>query len=220
MFVSFDGGGEILNSVFAVSWFRYCFRERKLQFASQIRSSNQLLSLNINSHIGFVYVTIDGGGGEIRFLHIGSCCLHSMRRSFGRDKNTGRRNATLLRFAAPFESLLNDGKKQSGTIRYPIVFWRRRRDSNSRTAYDRYTISNRAPSTKLGDSSKTYAVVCFNSVDYYTASTEEMQAFFSRGRIYLFGFESLLLRPAGAMILSAMNERRAPWNPVLLTATP
>ena len=32
-------------------------------------------------------------------------------------------------------------------------FWRRRRDSNPRTAFDGYTISSRAPSTKLGDSS-------------------------------------------------------------------
>lgn len=31
--------------------------------------------------------------------------------------------------------------------------WRRRRDSNSRDAFDAYTISSRAPSTKLGDSS-------------------------------------------------------------------
>ena len=31
--------------------------------------------------------------------------------------------------------------------------WRRRRDSNPRTAFDRYAISSRAPSTKLGDSS-------------------------------------------------------------------
>ena len=29
--------------------------------------------------------------------------------------------------------------------------WRRRRDSNPRTAYDGYTISSRAPSTGLGD---------------------------------------------------------------------
>ena len=29
--------------------------------------------------------------------------------------------------------------------------WRRRRDSNPRTAYDRYTISNRARSTRLRD---------------------------------------------------------------------
>ena len=29
--------------------------------------------------------------------------------------------------------------------------WRRRRDSNSRTAFDGYTISSRAPSTGLGD---------------------------------------------------------------------
>ena len=31
------------------------------------------------------------------------------------------------------------------------VFWRRRRDSNSRTDFGGYTISSRAPSTRLGD---------------------------------------------------------------------
>ena len=34
-----------------------------------------------------------------------------------------------------------------------FLLWRRRRDSNPRTAFDGYTISSRAPSTKLGDSS-------------------------------------------------------------------
>ena len=31
------------------------------------------------------------------------------------------------------------------------IFWRRRRDSNPRSAFNAYTISSRAPSTKLGD---------------------------------------------------------------------
>ena len=39
-------------------------------------------------------------------------------------------------------------------------FWRRRRDSNPRTACDGYTISSRAPSTKLGDSS---VLLCLRS---------------------------------------------------------
>ena len=39
--------------------------------------------------------------------------------------------------------------------------WRRRRDSNPRTAFDRYAISSRAPSTKLGDSS-IYIFFCAN----------------------------------------------------------
>ena len=38
--------------------------------------------------------------------------------------------------------------------------WRRRRDSNPRTACDGYTISSRAPSTKLGDSS---VLLCLRS---------------------------------------------------------
>ena len=40
------------------------------------------------------------------------------------------------------------------SIKNCCLFWRRRRDSNPRTAFDGYTISNRAPSTKLGDFSK------------------------------------------------------------------
>ena len=39
-------------------------------------------------------------------------------------------------------------------------YWRRRRDSNPRTACDGYTISSRAPSTKLGDSS---VLLCLRS---------------------------------------------------------
>ena len=41
-----------------------------------------------------------------------------------------------------------------------VLLWRRRRDSNPRTAFDRYAISSRAPSTKLGDSS-TFAMRFF-----------------------------------------------------------
>ena len=35
-----------------------------------------------------------------------------------------------------------------------LFVWRRRRDSNPRDAFDAYTISSRAPSTKLGDFSR------------------------------------------------------------------
>ena len=35
-----------------------------------------------------------------------------------------------------------------------VSFWRRRRDSNPRDAFDTYTISNRAPSAGLGDFSE------------------------------------------------------------------
>ena len=38
-------------------------------------------------------------------------------------------------------------------------YWRRRRDSNPRTACDGYTISSRAPSTRLGDSSRCLSAV-------------------------------------------------------------
>ncbi len=45
------------------------------------------------------------------------------------------------------------------STRYPIYFWRRRRDSNSRTAFDGYTISNRARSTSYATSPCLFAVV-------------------------------------------------------------
>lgn len=41
-------------------------------------------------------------------------------------------------------------KKQTNQ-KVRLFFWRRRRDSNPRTAFDGYTISNRARSTKLRD---------------------------------------------------------------------
>ena len=45
-------------------------------------------------------------------------------------------------------SLLPSTRKR--TLWGPFL-WRRRRDSNPRDAFDAYTISSRAPSTKLGD---------------------------------------------------------------------
>ncbi len=44
-------------------------------------------------------------------------------------------------------------EKNGNSIKIAVLLWRRRRDSNPRTAYHGYTISSRAPSTKLGDSS-------------------------------------------------------------------
>ena len=44
-------------------------------------------------------------------------------------------------------------KEPRHCINIGVPWWRRRRDSNPRTAFDRYAISSRAPSTKLGDSS-------------------------------------------------------------------
>ena len=52
----------------------------------------------------------------------------------------------------------NDLRKKNATLRVKqdCISWRRRRDSNSWTAFDGYAISSRAPSTKLGDFSKRY----------------------------------------------------------------
>ena len=48
--------------------------------------------------------------------------------------------------------LLLRHSKKDGQIP-SFLLWRRRRDSNPRSACDAYTISSRAPSTRLGDSS-------------------------------------------------------------------
>ena len=61
--------------------------------------------------------------------------------------------------------------------------WRRRRDSNSRTAFDGYTISSRAPSTGLGDFSIFSSFAAFGHVRrliYDTTSFEKNQEFFEK----------------------------------------
>ena len=52
-------------------------------------------------------------------------------------------------------------EKQHRDLRPDAVFLRRRRDSNPRTDFGRYTISSRAPSTKLGDFSSWPKVMSF-----------------------------------------------------------
>ena len=52
------------------------------------------------------------------------------------------------------ENVTLQKKKPEHELRSDSIWWRRRRDSNPRTAYDDYTISSRAPSTGLGDFSK------------------------------------------------------------------
>ena len=68
---------------------------------------------------------------------------------------------TMFAFAAWFASRVPpppQQKKCAPTLWVRIfLLWRRRRDSNPRTAFDGYTISSRAPSTKLGDSSTCYS---------------------------------------------------------------
>ena len=113
-----------------------------------------------------------------------SRCLCSALRARAAEKHGLAQSATLLPFGRP-SNLCNTYSPQKYHPDGVVFSWRRRRDSNSRTAYDRYTISNRAPSTKLGDSSKSYSVFCLNSEWYYTASECELQAFFSNEKIYL-----------------------------------
>ena len=43
-------------------------------------------------------------------------------------------------------------EKNNSTLNGTVIFWRRARDSNPRTVYRRYTISNRAPSASSDNS--------------------------------------------------------------------
>ena len=68
-------------------------------------------------------------------------------------------------------------------IRYIHSIWRRRRDSNPRDAINAYTISSRAPSTKLGDFSMhimRYLIAPDHSSRcYYIVCSVKKQPFFS-----------------------------------------
>lgn len=71
-------------------------------------------------------------------------------------------------------------KKAAASDIKPAATWRRWRDSNSRTTFNGYTISNRAPSTGLGDISvRSVKNICINSgKNYYNLCTCKNQVFF------------------------------------------
>ena len=52
----------------------------------------------------------------------------------------------------PYQACGMDKKEATFGRQKLLLFWRRRRDSNSRTAFDGYTISNRARSTSYATS--------------------------------------------------------------------
>ena len=83
-------------------------------------------------------------GEEIRTV---ICTQHPLRTKTLRHKQ--------IQIAGNLERALNH-KSFNKTNRTPLwdalLFWRRRRDSNSRTAFDGYTISNRARSTSYATS--------------------------------------------------------------------
>ena len=73
-------------------------------------------------------------------------CTHKAKRAT-------KSSATLLpRHFMPLNLFLQNKK----ALIWVLFLWRRRRDSNSWTAFDGYAISSRAPSTKLGDFSIRY----------------------------------------------------------------
>ena len=81
-----------------------------------------------------------------------------------------------------------------------FLSWRRRRDSNPRTAFDRYTISNRARSTGLRDFSiavRTDLPIQFVSLHiiYDTHIKSQAQSFSSRRRRVILGGAGRFRRP-------------------------
>ncbi len=58
-----------------------------------------------------------------------------------------------------FVELSEHKKDTSRRQRCRVLIWRRKRDSNSRNRFAVYTISSRAPSTKLGDFSIPFCLI-------------------------------------------------------------
>ena len=94
-------------------------------------------------------------------------------------------------------------QNKAGARCAPALFWRRRRDSNSRTAFDGYTISSRAPSTGLGDFSMSlYAA--FGQVRrliYNTTKFLKNQVFFEKK----FDYFSVFLFYIVTFLINAKN---------------
>ena len=68
------------------------------------------------------------------------------------------------------------------------ILCRRRRDSNPRTAFDGYTISSRAPSTRLGDFS-----TCLFNASHYISILQKIQAYLTNCRKLVFNSSSCVL---------------------------
>ena len=84
-----------------------------------------------------------------RFFEHSECYRKNcLTRDFGRPQGLSRPCGCVgeLRSISHFHK-----KIKNHTQGMVLYFWRRWRDSNSRTAINSYTISNRAPSTGLGD---------------------------------------------------------------------
>ena len=76
---------------------------------------------------------------------------------------------------------MNNTKRKSHRLTSTgFSLWRRRRDSNPRTAFNDYTISNRARSTSYATSP--YNIFCWRlnskSLKYYTTNNRKSQVFF------------------------------------------
>ena len=60
-----------------------------------------------------------------------------------------------------------------------MLFWRRERDSNPRTGFNRYTISNRAPSTNSAISASIFTCVALSNIGYYNRLSKKVNTQFS-----------------------------------------
>ena len=80
-----------------------------------------------------------------------------------------------------FESLRTIHKKRRAHKKCTLLFWRRWRDSNSRTAVNSYTISSRAPSTGLGDISES-TVCCLTANNIIPPFRKKVKSFFQKWR--------------------------------------
>ena len=101
--------------------------------------------------------------GLLRRTLLAQIWRDTLRRRFFEHSECYRKNCLTRDFGRPqglsrpcgcvdeLRSISLPEKNKNRTLWYGFYFWRRWRDSNSRTAINSYTISNRAPSTGLGD---------------------------------------------------------------------
>ena len=115
------------------------------EFSSQIISQNK----NTTHEVWYFFGVETRDTLRRRFFEHSECYRKNcLTRDFGSLQRLSRHCSCVgeLRSISHFHK-----KIKNHTQGMALYFWRRWRDSNSRTAINSYTISNRAPSTGLGD---------------------------------------------------------------------
>ena len=115
----------------------------------------------------------EGEDGEIlnSHLRLGLYCIKA---------DLAQINTNCRQFVESSESHSLTAKNIEGSICYPLCFWRRRRDSHSRTAFDGYTISNRARSTSYATSPYLFGFKIY----YFTATKVSYHKFVHLSRYF------------------------------------